>query len=159
MLKTIGVAVLLSLWTATACSRPPEEPAPLESRDPARCSLVNLGDAEDWTDKQFPDDQMITVGGISNPIILVWRDSRSGQVFYVTRVAGTGARLLYMARLSPGETPVARSSFSGTIQRWKQLPPDLTRSMSAAIRAQWDVQLNPDDTWVISAGQKPEGCP
>jgi hypothetical protein len=96
--------------------------------------------------------------GISNPKTLVWKDEKSGRIFYVEKIAGTRARLYYMGELKTGEKPALLSEFTGTILLWKNLKPALAKSMAAAFKRDWNTNIDPDNTYIIKGNQKPEGC-
>jgi hypothetical protein len=123
------------------------------------CELIDLGEASDAVEKPLPNNQFATVQGLSNPKTLVWKDMKTGQIYYATKIMGAKGRLFYMASLGVGEKPTLKSEFTGTMLLWKYLERPLQLSMKKQFHDQWGVDVDIDHTYVIVADKKPEGCP
>ena len=133
----------------------PSPPPPVHEN---MCNLVDLGEASDAIKKSLPNNQFATLQGMSNPKTLVWQDAKNGQIYYATKLMGAEGRLFYMARLKPGEKPTIKSSFTGTLLLWKHIEKGLQLSMIKQFHDQWGVDVNVDNTYIVIADQKPEGC-
>lgn len=160
MAHTRPIVSAISLCALAACGegeRPPAPPPP----DPARCEIADLGEASDLiASGKVPDDKMVRLTGISSPKSLVWQDAATGRTYFVSRVTGAADRWLYYTQeLDVGETPKVLSVFEGHIQRWDQLPKQQAVPMAAALKKEYHLDIVPEQTYLITAGSKPEGCP
>ncbi len=157
-MKSIQIAsTVFILLILTSCKdKTPSDPAPV---DPARCKVVDLGDAVDLIEKgSIDDNRMVIVQGISDPRALVWQDDAGKQTFYIARVMGTEQRLFYYKRLALGEKPGISSEFEGYLLRWDRMPKKEFGSVKAALKAKYDIDVKADQSYVINADGKPVGC-
>jgi len=156
----VSAISVLALAAVAACGESERSPAP-PPPDPARCKIADLGEASDAIAKgPLPDDAMVRMTGLNSPKSLVWQDPATGRTYFVSRVTGAEGRwLYYMQELDVGETPKVLSVFEGHIQRWDRLPQPQAVPMAAALKKDYHLDIVPDQTYLITAGAKPEGCP
>ena len=142
----------------TACKD--ENSAEDGPKDPARCKLLDLGEATDFmsSGKPVPDDQLVGMAGIADPKMLVWQDAKTKRVHYVTKIMGAGGKLLYTEQVPAGEKPRILSNFEGTIRLWKNIPGKDALDMAKALKKEWGTTIDPNDTYLLTGGVKPEGC-
>ena len=95
---------------------------------------------------------------MSSPRTLVWQETEIGKVYYATKVMGAEGRLYYMQEIPRGEAPVIKEEFEGTILLWKHLDNTLAKSMQSQFKAQWDADVDPENTYMIIGNRKPTGC-
>jgi hypothetical protein len=157
---TLVISVSLAFVTLAVSSCGESAPPP-PPPDPARCEIADLGEASDLIAKgPLPDDKMVRVTGISSPKSLVWQDAATKQAHFVSRVIGAEGRwLYYMQELGVGETPKVLSEFEGHLRRWEELPQKQAVPMAAALERDYKIKIDPANTWLITNGAKPEGCP
>ena len=150
--------LIASLASATACKN--EKSAMDAPKDPARCKLLDLGEATDFmsSGKPVPDDQLVGVAGIADPKMLVWQDAVTKRVHYVTKVMGAGGKLLYTEQVPAGDKPRILSNFEGTIRLWKNLPEKDALDMAKALKKEWGTTIDPNSTYLLTGGVKPDGC-
>lgn len=154
----ILASAALILTAGLSCKPEPAEPAP--PPDPKRCELVDLGEASTLVESgTIPDDQFVRVTGLGHPGSLVWQDQTTKQAYFLTRLMGAQRRLFYMQELAPGETPKVLSVFEGHIRRWDRLPPQRAVPMAGALKKDYRIEIEPDKTYLIVGGAKPDGCP
>ncbi|MBN2343574.1 MAG: hypothetical protein JXX29_18450 [Deltaproteobacteria bacterium] len=122
------------------------------------CVLKELGEASDAIEKKLPNNQYVSLQGMSSPKTLVWQDMTTQQIYYATKIMGAEGKLFYMAKLKTGEKPSIKSNFLGNIMLWQHLPTDLLRSMKTQFKNQWGVEIDEKNTYIILADEKPKGC-
>jgi hypothetical protein len=128
--------------------------------DPARCDAMDLGEAADLFSKGDPPSGRIArIDGLTDPRTLVWKDEATGAVFFITRVMGTERRLYYMAPVKPGEEPKALAGVEGHLQRWSDLDPRKGATLARALEREYSLKIDPKVTFLLTAGEKPAGCP
>ena len=150
--------LIASLSCVTACKG--DKSAVDAPKNPARCKLLDLGEATDFmsSGKPVPDDQFVGMAGIADPKMLVWQDAKTKRVHYVTKIMGAGGKLLYTERVPAGKEPRILSNFEGTISLWKNLPEKDALDMAKALKKEWGTEIDPNDTYLITGGVKPDGC-
>jgi hypothetical protein len=156
--------VFLSIFLTAAAVLPlscrSSSPEATQSKDQARCKPVDLGEATDLVQQgQLSDDRMAVVQGIADPRILVWRDSKTGNIFYITRIMGTEQKLFYLRQIGVDEKPGIESEFLGHLLRWDKLPLERSLPIANALATQYRINIKPESTYVIDADGKPSGCP
>lgn len=122
------------------------------------CNLTDLGEAADAVEKQLPNNQYVTLSGMSSPKTLVWQDVKKQHIYYATKIMGAQGKLFYMDELQTGQKPTIKSTFVGTLMLWKHLPIDLLNSMKAQFKDHWGVEVDENTTYILTATQKPKGC-
>jgi hypothetical protein len=154
----ILLLLIISLACVTACKD--EKSAVDAPKDPARCVLLDLGEVTDFmsSDKPIPDDQLVSMTGIADPKMLVWQDATTKRVHYVTKIMGAGGKLLYTEQVPAGEKPRILANFKGTIRLWKNIPGKDALDMAKALKKEWGTTIDPNDTYLLTGGVKPEGC-
>ena len=156
------IAILSTLIASRACATAckDEKSAVDAPKDPARCELLDLGEATDFmsSGKPVPDDQLVGMTGIADPKMLVWQDADTKRVHYVTKIMGAGGKLLYTERVPAGEKPRILSDFKGTIRLWKNIPGKDALDMAKALKKEWGTEIDINDTYLLTGGVKPEGC-
>ncbi|MCP4604919.1 MAG: hypothetical protein GY847_31090 [Proteobacteria bacterium] len=151
--------ILLSVVVWTSCKKGSHDEAS-SKKDPARCDIIDLGEAADLVENSsIKDDKMVFVHGIAHPHSLVWRDQRTGNVYYITRVMGTEQKLFFLKRVPDGEKPRVLSEFRGHLLRWNKLPLERSAPIAAALASQYNIHIKSESTYVIDGNGKPEGCP
>jgi hypothetical protein len=164
LIDILAVAALAAVSVALgACGDTRKEPIPGKEPpppDPARCEVASLGEAADLFEKGDPPSGRLTrIDGLTDPRTLVWKDEATGGVFFITRVMGTERRLYYMAPVKPGEEPRALSVVEGHLQRWSDLEPRKGATLSRALEREYSLKIDPQTTFLVTAGEKPAGCP
>jgi hypothetical protein len=136
------------------------DPQRIAEPDPARCEAADLGEAADLFAKGDPPSGCLArIDGLTDPRTLVWKDEATGAVFFITRVMGTQRRLYYMAPVKPGEEPKALSVVEGHLQRWSDLEPRKGVTLSRALEREYSLKIDPQKTYLLTAGEQPAGCP
>ena len=150
--------LLIASPGVTACKN--EKSAVDAPKNPARCKLLDLGEATDFmsSGKPVPDDQLVGMAGIADPTMLVWQDAKTKRVHYVTKIMGAGGKLLYTEQVPAGKEPRILSNFEGTIRLWKNLPEKDAADMAKALKKEWGTTIDPNDTYLLTGGVKPDGC-
>ena len=128
------------------------------SKHNGMCQQINLGEASDAVEKQLPNNQYVSLQGMSSPRTLVWQDTKTQKVYFAAKIMGAKGKLFYMEELPTGKMPSIKSSFSGTLLLWKHLPGNLLTSMKAQFKAQWGTNIDIERTHILVANQKPDGC-
>lgn len=142
-----------SFSQVTGCKAPKQQ-------DPQRCAVREAGEAANLLGQvNLPNDSMVRVQGITHPQALVWQDKEQGTTHYATRVMGTEKRVFYLKTISQGERPQILSELTGHLIRWDQLPDKRMKPVAAALKKQYHIAIEPDQTYVIDADGRPEGCP
>lgn len=156
------ISIMMSCMLLASCSKQgnPDEktmspPPPTHSK---MCKIVDLGEASDAVKKQLPNNQLISLQGISSPKTLVWQDTNTQQIYFATKIMGAQGKLFYMDKLKTGETPSIKSNFQGTLMLWKHLPINLLKSMKRQFKEQWGVEIDENKTYILKANEKPAGC-
>jgi len=150
----LGVALLAIGCGGESATEPQDAP------NPARCELAKLGEAADLVESgKIPNDQLVEVEGIADPRTLVWREQKTGKIYFITRIMGTQKRMYYMEQLAPGEAPKLKSLFVGHLRRWDKLPPHEAKPMAQALLTEYKLQVEPEKTYLLAGGVKPDGCP
>ena len=153
--------IAVSLICFVSCkSQKNRELSKSRNTDPGRCIVEDVGEATDFI--QLPnivDDRMVIAHGLANPQALVWRDTQTNRTFYLTRVMGTERRLYFMRQVADDEKPGVASSFKGHLVKWSNLPPKRSVPIANALDQQYNIQVKPEESYVIIVGEKPEGCP
>ena len=145
-----------SVWS---CTKKSFEKPDSVSNDPKRCRISDVGEAADFIQKSdIQDDVLIVAHGLGNPQALVWRDSQTGKTFYLARVMGTQKKLYYLKEIPEDEKPGVPSRFSGHLLRWDHLPKEKALDMMSGLKSQYNITINPEETYIIVKGQKPRGC-
>jgi hypothetical protein len=151
-------AVLALAALGGGCSSEPAPAAP--PADPSRCELKDLGEASTLIETgNLPADQLARLSGVGDPRSLVRQDSVTKQAYFLTRVMGTQRRLFYMQELATGETPKVLAVFEGRLQRWDLLPPQQAVPIANALKQEYQIDIDPRQTYLITADAKPDGCP
>ena len=157
--RTILLWLIVHLTLGCGAEKTTDPPGGLD-RDPARCEVAELGEAADLFEKGDPPSGRIArIDGLTDPRTLVWKDETTGAIFFITRVMGTQRRLYYMAPVKPGEEPRALAVVEGHLQRWSDLEPKKGVTLSRALEREYSLKIDPAVTFLITAGEKPSGCP
>jgi hypothetical protein len=132
---------------------------PAPPSDPQRCELRRIDDVSSAAEHgELPLDAYVEVEGLTDPRTLVWKDSATGNAHFITKVMGTARRVYYTEQLDIGESPSARSRLVGHMQRWDRLEDRKAATLSAALEREYDLEIEPSSTWLLTAGEKPAGC-
>ncbi len=159
MTRPHHVALLIAMLTLAACRTDSSKEASLPV-DPARCKVIDLGEATELFNKSALDDnRMVLIRGFAHPRALVWRDATTGFTYYITRVMGTKQRLFFLQQLNPDEKPKILSELEGHLLRWDKLKSKRSDPIANALASQYDIRIKPESTYVIDASGKPAGCP
>ena len=159
--KTFFYFLLAQSVLSTQCGKKTEQPAPPpKNTDPSRCVMQDVGEASDFVmQKNIVDDRMVRVHGLTYPQSLVWRDEDTGKTFYLARIMGTEQKLFFLKEV-PDEAPApgVSSEVAGRLVRWDRLPVAQARHMASGLKSEYNVNVVPNQAFLIIAGRKPDGC-
>lgn len=150
----LSLAIILAVMPPLiACKKQP---------DPTRCKIVDIGDSMDLVKDgqlELKSDQMVFSQGMADPRALRWLNKSSGEVYSITRLMGTQQRLFFLQRLKSDQTASIKTEFRGHLLRWDELPKSQSVPIAKALASQYNIQIDPQQTYLINADSKPEGCP
>ncbi len=150
---------LIVLPVITGCNTAAPPPSSSQE-DPTRCIAVDVGEASDFIlQKKIIDNRTVIMHGLTNPQSLVWRDDGTGKTFFLARIMGSERRLYFLKEVPDEEPPPGvLSRFEGHLLRWSNLPQKQSQHMALGLKSQYNITIEPDNSYIIIHGQKPEGC-
>ena len=154
------IAILISAIFIMSCKGNASHDSPSKRPDPKRCVSVDIGEAADFIKKKgLKDDRLVVAHGLANPQALIWRDDTESRTFYLARVLGTERKLYYLKPVADDETPGVASEFKGHLLKWSHLDPRRNALLTNALATNYNVKIDPEQTYIIINGEKPKGCP
>ena len=130
------------------------------SIDPARCTITDIGDAMVFIENgNIDSNRMVHTEAIPDQHSLIWKDKKSQEIYYITKLMGTQQKLFFKKRLVSGEKPGFVASFAGHLLRWDELHQTESIPIAKALDSEYGIQIIPDQTYLINADTKPKGCP
>jgi hypothetical protein len=154
------IAIHTSVVLIISCKNNTSHEAMSNNADPGRCTVEDVGEAADFiVKKEVRDDRLVVAHGLANPTALIWRDDIAKKTFYLARVMGTERKLYFLKPVADDETPGVASVFEGHLLKWSHLDPKRRTLLMKALADNYNIKIQPDNTYIILQGEKPEGCP